>query len=112
MQYNRTITFQIHYFEGGSLTLAVDSLDGETADMTLLQGERPIATGEGFRVAQAGPHTWWDMPEREVLATFGSFFRYAIESTEDGAQDDWEFHDREAAEELAEAISYTIADED
>lgn len=83
---------------GRNAALSIDTADGEFANMALVCDGRTLALGEGFRVAEAGRWTWLDMPEREVVDTFGAFLSHAVESSDDEARKGWPVLTDEAAD--------------
>jgi hypothetical protein len=85
---DRSFTIPAMYVGQHDATLVMDSLDGETATMTLSVDGREVARGFDFRRPEIGPYTWWDAPESDVVGVFAAFFAHAIET---GEHDGWEF---------------------
>ncbi|MEJ7786175.1 MAG: hypothetical protein WKF96_15320 [Solirubrobacteraceae bacterium] len=106
----RTIEVPALTIGAADAVLGIETSDGETASMALLVNGSTVARGEGFRVAEAGPWTWLDMPEREVVETFAAFLSHAVESSDEDAREAWPILTDEAAE-WTDALSLYSADE-
>jgi hypothetical protein len=94
----RTIEVPALTIGAADAVLGIETSTGETASMTLLVNGSTIAHGVGFRVAEVGRWTWLDMPEREVVETFGSFLSHAVESSDEDAREAWPTLTDEAAD--------------
>lgn len=106
----RTIEVPALTIGAADAVLGIETSNGEQASMALLVNGATVARGEGFRVAEAGRWTWLDMPEREVVETFGSFLSHAIESSDEDAREGWPVLSDEAAD-WTDALSLYSADE-
>ena len=106
----RTLTVPAAYIGQSDALLTIDTSDGEAATMALVVNGEPVAVGDGFRVAEAGTSSWLDMPEREVVDTFGSFLAHAFESSEPDAREGWAILTEEASD-WVDALSLYSADE-
>ena len=106
----RTIEVPALTIGAADAVLGIETSDGETSSMSLLVNGSTIARGEDFRVAEVGRWTWLDMPEREVVETFGSFLAHAIESSDEDAREAWPTLNDEAAD-WTDALSLYAEDE-
>jgi hypothetical protein len=101
---DRIIVIPSPFMGGIDAALRIFSPDGETATISLSVALEIIARGHDFRRPQVGRWTWLDAPEAEVVATFGAFLAYALESSEDGARDGWQIL-TDAASDWSDALA-------
>jgi hypothetical protein len=85
---DRAITVEASYIGQPDAILTLDTPDGERGDMTLTVAGEIVARGEGFGAAEIGP-SLLELSDGQLAGLFGAFLAYALESSEDGAQDAW-----------------------
>lgn len=96
MSYARTIVVEPTYVAMPDAELELETMDGETASMSLSVRGDVIALSDGFRRPEHGPWTWIDCPDEEIVRVFGSFLAHAFEDEEAG--NEWPVLDSTADE--------------